>query len=81
MNNPKPISTLLEFLTSTGARLRLFDMGRRVVKIPHDHFLRFEKNQLPYPTPLQQQAWLALLFQEQKSSAGTLCLVPQISAG
>ena len=64
MNSPKPISTLLEFLTSAGARLRLFDMGRRVVKIPRDRFLRFEKNQLAYPTPLQQQAWLALLFQD-----------------
>jgi len=69
VNSPEPISTLVQFLTSSGARIRLFDMGRRVVKIPRAHFLRFENNQTPYPTPLQRQAWLALLFQQQKSSS------------
>ena len=68
MKSPEPITTLVEFLTSSGARLRLFDMGRRVVRIPYDRFLRCEKNQLPYPAPLGQQAWLALLFQEPESS-------------
>jgi hypothetical protein len=68
MGGTKPISTLMELLSGTGARLRLFDMGRRVVKIPRDQFLRFEKNQLPYPAPIGQLAWLALLFQPLKSA-------------
>jgi len=69
VSRSEPISTLLQFLAGTGARLRLYDMGRRVVQITRGQFLRFEQNQLPYPTPLNQQAWLALLLQEQKSSA------------
>lgn len=68
MKSPETITTLVEFLTGSGARLHLFDMGRRVVKIPHDRFLRFEKSQLPFPAPLGQQAWLALLFQEPDGS-------------
>ncbi len=68
MNSKEPISTLLEFLNNCGARLRLFDMGRRVVKIPRDRFLGFEKNQQPYPAPLQQQAWIALLFHEREQA-------------
>jgi hypothetical protein len=64
MSQPSQISTLFEFLAGTGARLRLFDMGRHLVKIPGERFLRFEKNEIPYATPLQRQAWFALLFQE-----------------
>jgi len=63
------ITTLIEFIEDTGARLRLFDMGRRVVKIPRDIFLQIEKTAIPYPYPLQQQAWLALLFQYETSHA------------
>ncbi|MCB1758637.1 MAG: DUF3549 family protein [Gammaproteobacteria bacterium] len=58
------ISTLYEFLAATGARLRTFDMGRHLLKIPGERFLRFEQSEIPYPTPLHRQAWFALLFQE-----------------
>ncbi len=61
------ITTLTEFLEDTGVRLRQCDMGRRVVKIPRDRFLRIEKTAIPYPYPLQQQAWFALLFQHAAS--------------
>ncbi|MCW8890086.1 MAG: DUF3549 family protein, partial [Sedimenticola sp.] len=61
------INTITEFLETTGARLRFFDMGRRVVKIPREQFLAFEKNEIPYPYPLQQQAWFALLFQDKSN--------------
>ncbi len=60
------ISTITEFLETTGARLRFFDMGRRVVKIARDRFLQFEQTAIPYPYPLQQQAWFALLFQDKR---------------
>jgi len=59
------ISTITEFLETSGARLRFFDMGRRVVKLSRERFLQFEKNDIPYPFPLQQQAWFALLFQDK----------------
>jgi len=52
--------TLIEFLESTGAQIRIFDMGRRLSKIARDDFLKFENHQLSYPYPLQQQAWFAL---------------------
>lgn len=52
--------TLIEFLESTGAKIRIFDMGRRLTKISRDDFLKFENHQLSYPYPLQQQAWFAL---------------------
>lgn len=61
------ISTITEFLETSGARLRFFDMGRRVDKISRDRFLQFEKTAIPYPFPLQQQAWFALLFQDKSS--------------
>lgn len=68
MYSTDQIGTLLQFLAGTGAHLRLFDMGRRIVKITRDHFLSFERNQLPYPAPLNRQAWLALLFQDRKAN-------------
>lgn len=60
------INTITEFLETTGAKLRFFDMGRRVAKISREQFLKFEKNDIPYPYPLQQQAWFALLFLDKK---------------
>ncbi|MES9871345.1 MAG: DUF3549 family protein [Sedimenticola sp.] len=66
MSDTNPISTITEFLETTGARLRLFDMGRRITRISRDQFLKFEKTELPYPYPMQQQAWFALLFQDEE---------------
>ncbi len=54
--------TLTTFLKQTGARIRVFDMGRRVVKIPLADFERFEQCEVPYPYPLQRSAWLGILF-------------------
>jgi len=57
------ITTLTEFLESGRLDLRCYDMGRRIVPLPRDHFLAFEETRIPYPQPLQRQAWLALLMQ------------------
>jgi len=59
------ITTITELLESTGDRLRFFDMGRRVQKIPHQQFVQFEKTAIAYPFPMQQQAWFAMLFQDE----------------
>ncbi|MEN8180570.1 MAG: DUF3549 family protein [Pseudomonadota bacterium] len=61
------ISTLTEFLEATGSRLCYFDMGRRVNLIPRDAFIQFELTLEPYPLPLQQQAWLGILFLDQST--------------
>lgn len=63
------IPSITEFLESTGARLHLFDMGRRIVKIPRKQFLKFERAEIPYPFPQQQKAWFGILFQEDKQAA------------
>ena len=59
------ISTFTEFLETTGAQLQLFDMGRRVVRLPRERFLRFEQTEIPYPFPLQKQAWFSMLFRDK----------------
>jgi hypothetical protein len=57
------ISTLLEFLETGGLAPRFYDMGRRIIPLPRETFLHFERTEIPYPQPLQQQAWLALVLQ------------------
>ncbi len=60
MSRPQPL-TLTGFLEDTGARLRYFDMGRRVSPLSREQFLAFERTDLPYPYPMQQKAWFALV--------------------
>ncbi len=62
MTGKPKISTLLEFLGSVANLPTILDMGRRVTPIPPEDFLRFEKTEIPYPLPLQQQAWMAFLL-------------------
>ncbi len=62
------ISTLLEFLESTGAKVRIYDIGRRVSKISRQNFLRIEKQEKVYPFPLQQQAWFSMSLLDKNVS-------------
>ncbi len=55
---PQSIS---EYLRRTGSRYRIYDLGRRIVRIPDAQFEAFEAGESPWPQPLQQQAWLAVL--------------------
>jgi len=63
------INTFSEFLEQSGSQYRIFDMGRKVQKITSDAFSAFENAALPYPYPLQQHAWIAILFWNKNSSA------------
>jgi hypothetical protein len=56
------ISTLTEFLEQSGAKYRVFDLGRRVTKISVDVFSGFENAQQPYPYPFQQKAFFGVIF-------------------
>lgn len=58
--------SLTELLRTTGAALRVFDMGRRISKLPLERFRRIEDSQLPYPSPFQHLAWLAILIWNPK---------------
>ncbi|MEJ2590569.1 MAG: DUF3549 family protein [Candidatus Thiodiazotropha sp.] len=63
------IATLTELLEAGGARPRFYDMGRRIVHLPRESFVRFEHTQIPYPQPLQQQAWFAMVLQPGAAGA------------
>ena len=64
----QPLTSLTDFLETSGYRLQSYDMGRRVVPIPRNDFRNFEANRLPYPLPLHRQAWFALLFHHRHDS-------------
>ncbi|MEX0615985.1 MAG: DUF3549 family protein, partial [Methylophaga sp.] len=61
------ISNLSEFLRHSGAKYRVFDLGRRVKKIPADVFEQIENAQLPYPTPFQRNALFGIIFWHPKA--------------
>jgi len=61
------ISNLSEFLRHSGAKYRVFDLGRRVQKIPADVFEQIENAQLPYPTPFQRTALFGIIFWHPKA--------------
>lgn len=58
----KKITTLSEFLHHSGAKYRVFDMGRRVVKLSPTEFVDFEWDKAPYPYPFQQTALFGVIF-------------------
>ncbi|MCB1859258.1 MAG: DUF3549 family protein [Gammaproteobacteria bacterium] len=56
------MKTLVQLLTGICPRLRLFDMGRRLVEISTGQFLDIENGTSRYPWPLQQHAWIGVLL-------------------
>lgn len=56
------ITTLTEFLHQSGAKYRVFDMGRRVTKLKADEFVNFEWAKAPYPLPFQRSALFGVIF-------------------
>lgn len=63
-----PIQSLLDLIHQTGARCRLFDMGRRVSKVSAEVFARVEQGQAAYPLPYLHHAWVGLLLWHPKES-------------
>ncbi|TNF33317.1 MAG: DUF3549 family protein [Gammaproteobacteria bacterium] len=61
------ISGISDFLQQAGTSFRVFDMGRRMQPMNSQTFLDFEQGRIPYPWPLQQQAWLGLLLWQDAS--------------
>lgn len=56
------ITTLGQFLHQSGAQYRVFDMGRRVVKLTASEFVGFELAKSPYLYPLKKQALFGVVF-------------------
>ena len=55
------ISGISDFLKQSGSAFKIFDMGRRILPLDEAEFLAFEEGSIPYPFPLQQQAWLGIM--------------------
>jgi hypothetical protein len=71
----KHIETLSELLKLSGSQYRLYDIGRLVSKLPKEQFEKVELNQLPYPTPVQGHACIAIAFWQKQSSHPYLWLL------
>lgn len=56
------LNSISDFLHATGAQFRIFALGRRIRRISEEEFRRFEQAEAPWSAPLQQSAWLGLLF-------------------
>jgi len=56
------ISTLSQFFKQSGAKYRVFNLGRRVVKLSPIDFANIEDAKLPYPYPFQKSALLGIVF-------------------
>lgn len=69
------IDTISHLLQLSDSQYRLFDMGRKVEKISKELFEKVELNQIPYPTPSQGHAFIAIAFWQKKSPEPYLWLV------
>ena len=58
----QPILTLHDFFTRSGARVRLYHLGRRLAPCSLDDLAAFEAQQQPWAMPWQGQARLACIF-------------------
>lgn len=63
------LSTIYQLLEASDTQYRVFDMGRRVQKLSKETFKAFEDATEPYPFPLQQKAWIAILFWDKQRSS------------
>jgi len=73
--HPANIATISQLLKLSGSQYRLYDIGRRVEKLPKELFEKVELNQLPYPTPSQGHAHIAIAFWQKKSTQPYLWLL------
>ena len=56
------INTLTDFLEESQCQFRIYDLGRKVIKIANGDFKKIAHNDLPYPYPIQQHAFVAITF-------------------
>lgn len=55
---------LTTYLSQLEGNYRLFDVGRRIRKLDKKQFHQVESLSIPYPTPYQHHAWLALYISQ-----------------
>ncbi len=54
--------SITHFLETGGFNYRIFELGRKVMRLSNQLFQRIENQKELYPYPFQQKAWLALVF-------------------
>ncbi|MBL4765598.1 MAG: DUF3549 family protein [Colwellia sp.] len=69
------IDTISQLLHSSNSQFRLYDIGRKIEKISKELFEKIELNQLPYPTPSQGHACIAIAFWQKQSPQPFLWLL------
>jgi hypothetical protein len=69
------IATISELLTLSKTQYRIYDLSRKIDKISKEQFTKIELNQLPYPTPSQGHAFIAIAFWQKQTSAPYLWFV------
>jgi hypothetical protein len=61
------ISSISELLSLSGSQYRIYDVGRKIKKIPKELFNKIELNYQPYPYPIQSHACIAIVFWQKES--------------
>lgn len=69
------IDTISQLLQSSNSQFRFYDIGRKIEKISREQFEKIELNQIPYPTPSQGHACIAITFWQKKSPQPYLWLL------
>ena len=61
------ISSISELLSLSKSQYRIYDVGRKINKIPKELFNKIEFNHQPYPYPIQSNACIAIVFWQKES--------------
>jgi len=69
------IDTISQLLHYSNSQFRIYDIGRKIEKIPKELFEKIELNQMPYPTPSQGHACFAIVFWQKQSPQPFLWLL------
>lgn len=69
------IDTISQLLHSSHSQFRIYDIGRKIEKISKEQFEKIELNQIPYPSPSQGHACIAIAFWQKQSLQPYLWLI------
>lgn len=69
------IDTISQLLHSSNSQFRVYDIGRKIEKISKEQFEKIELNQIPYPSPSQGHACIAIAFWQKQSPQPYLWLL------
>lgn len=62
-------NTLSDFLDASQCQFRVYELGRKVIKISNSVFKKIDANKVPYPYPIQKQAFFSIVFWQTKQQS------------